>query len=59
MINLEEGLVSCGRVTCGLQAGYITAIGSTTYRVRWLDGAETEQLRPDLKDEDQIEEAAQ
>ena len=58
MINLEEGLVSCGRVTCGLQAGYITAIGSKTYRVRWLDGNETTMLRPDLNDEDRIEEAA-
>lgn len=58
MIQFDEGLSLCGRVTCGLQAGYITHVGLKTYRVRWLDGNETEQLRPDLDDDDQIEEAA-
>lgn len=58
MINLEEGLVSCGRVTCGLAVGYIVNVGQRTYRVRWLDGNETTMLRPDLNDEDRIEEAA-
>lgn len=57
MIQFDEGLTLCGRVTWGFKAGYITSIGSHTYRVRWLDGAETEQLRPDLDDE-QIAEAA-
>jgi hypothetical protein len=44
----------CGRVTWGLQSGYITKITDRTYRVRWLDGYETEQLRPDI-DEENIE----
>lgn len=58
MINLEEGLVSCGRVTCANAVGYIVNVGLRTYRVRWLDGNESTMLRPDLDDEDQIEEAA-
>lgn len=59
MIQLHEGLVSCGFVTCGLQGGYITHVGLRTYRVRWLDGAETEQLRPDIEDEQEWSEAAE
>ena len=55
MIKFDEGLTLCGRVTWGLMAGYITSINSRTYRVRWIDGAETEQLRPDLDEEDEIE----
>ncbi len=47
MIQFDEGLTLCGRVTWGFKAGYITSINSRTYRVRWLDDAETEQLRPD------------
>lgn len=59
MIQFDEGLTTCGRVTWGTKAGYIIQITPRTYRVRWLDGAETEQLRPDLDDEDeQITEAA-
>lgn len=54
MIQFDEGLTTCGRVTWGFKAGYIVSVNSRTYRVRWLDGAETEQLRPDL-DEDEIE----
>jgi hypothetical protein len=54
MIQFDEGLTLCGRVTWGFKAGYITNITSRTYRVCWLDGCETEQLRPDL-DEDEIE----
>jgi len=57
MIQFDEGLTLCGRVTWGFKAGYITSINFRTYRVLWLDGAETEQLRPDL-DDDQISEAA-
>lgn len=56
MIHLEEGLSLCGRCIWGLQVGYITKITSETYRVRWIDGNETEQLRPD--EEEMTEEAA-
>ena len=59
MINFDDGLTLCGRVTWGLKAGYIIDINSRTYRVRWLDGAETEQLRPDLDDEEIIQLAAE
>ncbi len=59
MIEFDEGLVPCGRVTCGLQAGYIIDIGRETYRVRWLDGAETTQLRPDCEDEIEFQQAAE
>ena len=52
MIQFDDGLTSGGRVTWGLKAGYITRITSRTYRVRWLDGEETEQLRPDLDEEE-------
>jgi hypothetical protein len=53
MIQFDEGTPTlCGRVTWGTKAGYITEINRQTYRVRWLDGAETSQLRPDLDDEE-------
>jgi hypothetical protein len=58
MIEFDDGLVLCGRVTCGLIAGYIIRIDRETYRVRWLDGEETTQARPDL-DEDEILQAAE
>mgnify|MGYP001577064998 CR=1 FL=1 len=51
MIQFDEGLTLCGRVTWGLNAGYIIQITASTYRVRWLDGEITEQLRPDIDDE--------
>ena len=35
--------------------GYIIQVTARTYRVRWLDGEITEQLRPSLDDEDEIE----
>jgi len=54
----DEGLTLCGRVTWGFKAGHIVSINSRTYRVRWLDGCETEQLRPDLDDEQIEQEAA-
>ena len=57
MIDLEEGLVLSGRVTCGYHAGYITEITSKTYRVRWLDGDESEQLRPDFDDQEALQAA--
>jgi hypothetical protein len=52
MIQFDEGLTTCGRVTWGTNVGYIIQITSRTYRVRWLDGEITEQLRPDLDDEE-------
>ena len=52
MIQFDNGLSLCGRVTWGTNAGYITEIGQRTYRVRWLDGEFTTQLRPDISDED-------
>ena len=58
MIQFDEGLTLCSRVTMGTMAGHITHIDRETYRVRWLDGAETEQLRPDLDDEEIQQEAA-
>lgn len=58
MIEFDEGLTTCGRVTWGTKAGYIIRITSRTYRVRWLDGEITEQLRPDLDDEQTEQEAA-
>jgi len=48
MIDLDDGLVLSGRCTCGNQAGYICWIGRDTYRIRWLDGEFTEQLRPEI-----------
>jgi hypothetical protein len=59
MIQFDEGLTLCGRVTWGTMAGYITRIDRETYRVRWLDGEETTQARPDLDDEDEILQAAE
>ena len=53
MINLEDGLASCGRCTCGTKVGYIIHVGQKTYTIRWRDG-DTTQLRPDL-DEDYVE----
>ena len=52
MINFDDGLTLCGRVTWGFKAGYIISIDRETYRVRWLDGECTTQLRPDLDDEE-------
>jgi len=52
MIQFDEGLTLCGRVTWGNNAGYIIQITDRTYRVRWLDGEITEQLRPDLDEEE-------
>lgn len=54
MIQLEDGLSLCGRCTWGMNAGYIIEVTRRTYRVRWLDGEITTQLRPDL-DHDEIE----
>jgi hypothetical protein len=54
MIQFDEGLTTCGRVTWGTKAGYITSINSRTYRVRWLDGEVTEQLRPDICDDEEL-----
>lgn len=59
MIQFDEGLTSCGRVTWGNNAGYIIQINPRTYRVRWLDGEITEHLRPDLDDEEIIQIAAE
>jgi len=53
MIKFDDGLSLCARVTCGYQAGYIIEIGAKTYRVRWLDGEISTQLRPDLDCEDE------
>jgi hypothetical protein len=58
MINLEDGLSLCGRCTCGTHAGYIISIGRREYTIRWLDGAITSQLRPDVEDDEQQAEAA-
>jgi len=56
MIQFDEGRpILCGRVTWGTKVGFIINITREIYRVRWLDGAETDQLRPDLDDEDEIE----
>jgi len=53
MLNLEDGLVRCGRVVWGYNVGYIGDITPTTFSVYWLDGQETTHLRPDLEgDED-------
>ena len=54
MIILEDGLTYNGRCVWGMSVGYIIDINSRTYRIRWLDRSETEQLRPDLEDEDEI-----
>lgn len=51
MIELDEGLVRSGRVTCGFKVGFITEVGRRTYSIRWLDGETTTQLRPDLDEE--------
>jgi hypothetical protein len=59
MIQFDEGLTLCGRVVWGLNVGYIIRIDRETYRVRWLDGEETTQARPDLDDEDEILQAAE
>lgn len=57
MIDLEEGLCINGRCTSGYEVGFISWVGQRTYRIKWRDG-ETEQLRPDLDDEDEILQAA-
>ncbi|HEX5508454.1 MAG TPA: hypothetical protein VFX37_08110 [Pseudolabrys sp.] len=58
MIELEDGLELCGRCVCGSAVGWIISVGQRTYRIKWMDGHETTQLRPDLDDEDVQEEAA-
>lgn len=59
MIQFDEGLTLCGRVVWGLNVGYIIRIDRETYRVRWIDGAETTMARPDLDDgETEQQEAA-
>lgn len=59
MIVFDEGRPTlCGRVTWGTKCGFIINITRETYRVKWLDGAETEQLRPDLDDEDELTQLA-
>lgn len=56
MIQFDEGHpTQCGRVTWGLNVGHIIDITRDTYRVRWLDGAETTHYRPDEADEDETE----
>lgn len=60
MIKLEDGLTRGGRCICGNQVGFILDVGKETYRIRWIDGNITTQIRPDL-DEDEdffIEEEA-
>jgi hypothetical protein len=52
-------LTTCGRVTWGTNVGYIIQITSRTYRVRWLDGEITEQLRPDCFEDEALSEAAE
>lgn len=62
MINFDEGRpTQCGRVTWGMNVGFILEVKRDTYRVRWLDGAETTHLRPDDVDEaeDVFSEAAE
>ena len=59
VIKFDEGLTLCGRVTWGTMAGYIIRIDRETYRVRWLDGEETTQARPDLDDEIELQQAAE
>lgn len=59
MIQLEDGLSLCGRCVWGSSVGYIISVTPATYRVRWLDGSETEQLRPDLDEENEILQAAE
>ena len=54
MIHLEDGLTRSGRAVWGTKVGYICEVGRRTYRIRWIDGQFTTQLRPDL-DEDEIE----
>lgn len=58
-MQFDDGLTLCGRVTWGTMAGYIIHIGRETYRIRWIDGEETEQLRPDVDDEDEFQQAAE
>ena len=52
MLNLEDGLVRCGRVVWGYNVGYIGDITPTTFSVYWLDGQETTHLRPDLEEDE-------
>lgn len=60
MIKFDDGLTLCGRVTWANNVGYIVQVTPRTYRVRWLDGEITEQLRPDLDDEEiELQQAAE
>jgi hypothetical protein len=52
MIEFDEGLVLGSRCTLGYAVGHIIAIDHSTYRVRWIDGSDTTQLRPSINDQD-------
>jgi hypothetical protein len=58
MITLEDGLSLCGRCVCGYEVGFITWVGPKTYRIKWRDG-ETTQARPDLEEDQIMQEAAE
>ena len=47
------------RVVCSMAVGFITHIDARTYTVKWLDGAESTQLRPDLGEPEEFWEAAE
>lgn len=54
MIQFDEGHPTlCGRVTWGFNAGHIIEINRDTYRVRWIDGAETTHYRPDETEDEE------
>jgi hypothetical protein len=59
MIKLEDGLCLSGRCVWAMNVGWITHVGRRTYRVKWLGGEETTQLRPDLDDEEQFAQGAE
>ncbi len=59
MIILEDGLARCGRCVWGMKVGYILGVEQRTYRIRWLDGEITTQLRPDLDEEEIFSQAAE
>ena len=59
MIELEDGLTLSGRCIWGYRVGYILNVGRRTYRIRWIDGNETEQLRPDCDEEEVFADAAE
>lgn len=51
MIHLDDGLVRGGLCVWGTKLGWICEIGRRTYRIRWMGGEFTTQLRPDLDEE--------